>query len=298
MKIAAASCCKLQHFASQPVWEQIRAEQPDALILLGDNIYLDHDFHSDPKKLAAELRSLYEQQKAEPHFAALLADMAARGKPVMAIYDDHDFLGNDRFGGGENRALCEAARQELVTAFRPLQTGDDVYSRRRLGDPGAEVEVIVLDARFYRRKITDSLFDRDAMLGANQWAWLEKAVDAARDVPYLLIVSSTTVYSYGLVEDAWERSPAAFKRLCELIGKRRGALVVSGDIHSNDRYDDAGLVEFVTSGVARRGLVFGKPRANYAIFKFGPQDLRVEQRGLKSSDCWTGVLPLNHWQLP
>lgn len=298
MKIAAASCCKLQHFASQPVWDEIRTEQPDALILLGDNIYLNHDFHSDPKKLAAELRSLYAQQKAEPHFAALLSDMAQRGKPVIAIYDDHDFLGNDRYGGGEDQALCEAARHELVTAFSPLQTGDDVYSRRRLGSPGAEVEVIVLDARFYRRKITDSIFDRDAMLGANQWAWFEQAVAAAKDVPYLLVVSSTTAYSYGLVEDAWERCPAAFKRLCDLLRKRRGALVVSGDIHSNDRYDEAGLVEIVTSGVARRGLVFGKPRANYALFDFGPQSLRVEQRGLKSSDRWTGVLPLNHWQLP
>lgn len=298
MKIAAASCCKLQHFASQPVWDEIRAERPDALILLGDNVYLDHDFHSDPNKLAAELRTLYAQQKAEPHFAALLGDMAQRGKPVIAIYDDHDFLGNDRYGGGEDRSLCEAARHELVTAFNPLQTGDDVYSRRRLGSAGAEVEVIVLDARFYRRKITDSLFDRDAMLGATQWAWFEQAVAAAAQVPYLLVVSSTTAYSYGLVEDAWERSPAAFKRLCELLGKRPGALVVSGDIHSNDRYDDAGLVEIVTSGVARRGLVFGKPRANYALFEFGPQSLRVEQRGLKSSDRWTGELRRNHWQLP
>jgi alkaline phosphatase D len=293
MKIAAASCCKLQHFSSQPVWDEIRAEQPDALILLGDNVYLDHDFHSDPAKLELELRRLYAQQKAEPHFAALLNDMAQRGKPVMAIYDDHDFLGNDRFGGGEDLALCEAARRELVTAFSPMQTGDDVYSQRRIGP----VEVIVLDARFYRRKITDSLFDRDAMLGANQWAWFEKAV-ADTKAPFVLVVSSTTAYSYGLVEDAWERCPAAFKRLCELLGKRRGALVVSGDVHSNDRYDDAGLVEIVTSGVARRGLVFGKPRANYALLEFGAQSLRVEQRGLKSSDRWIGVLPLNNWQLP
>jgi len=293
MKIAAASCCKLQHFASQPVWDAIRQESPDALILLGDNVYLDHDFHSKPASLAAELRMLYDAQKAEPHFAALLADMAARSKPVIAIYDDHDFLGNDRFGGGEDQALCEAARAELVRAFSPLQTGQDVYSSRRLGD----VEIIVLDVRFYRRKITDSLFDRDAMLGARQWTWFEQTV-AASTAPYLLVVSSTTAYTYGLVEDGWERCPAAFKRLCALLGSRAGALVLSGDIHSNDRYDDAGLVEIVTSGVARRGIVNGKPRANYALLEFGPQSVRIEQRGLKSGDCWTGLLHRQHWQLP
>lgn len=294
MKIAAASCCKLEHFPSQPVWGQIQAEQPDALILLGDNIYLDRDFHTDPDKLAAELGALYIAQKAEPHFAALLDDMRQRGKPVLAIYDDHDFIGNDRYGGSEDLDLCRAAREELVKAFDPPRTGDDVYSHQRIGP----VEVIVLDVRFYRRKITDSIFDRDAMLGATQWAWFEQTFADAADAPFVLVVSSTTAYSYGLLEDAWERSPAAFQRLRDLLASRAGALVLSGDIHSNDRYDDAGLVEIVTSGVARYGVGHGKPRANYALLTFEGDRLRVQQRGLKSSDRWTGELALDAWQLP
>ena len=37
--IAAASCANIQQVNPQPVWSEIRAERPDVLLLLGDNIY-------------------------------------------------------------------------------------------------------------------------------------------------------------------------------------------------------------------------------------------------------------------
>lgn len=146
MKVAVASCCKLQSTNPQPVWKTIQQEKPDVLLLIGDNIYLDHDHHGDPVALAQELASKYMAQLAEPSFKALLADMKARGCNVLAIYDDHDFLGNNRYGGDNQSALREAARAELVRAFNPPRTGQDVYSVGRLG----LVDVIVLDERFYR----------------------------------------------------------------------------------------------------------------------------------------------------
>lgn len=112
MKILFCSCCKLQSFTPQPVWGKIQQERPDALLLLGDNVYLDHDQHGDPKKLSAELQQKYANQFAEPNFVALLSDMASRGAPVFATYDNHDFLGNNRYGGDHDPGLAEAARQE------------------------------------------------------------------------------------------------------------------------------------------------------------------------------------------
>lgn len=94
MKLAVVSCSKLQQINPQPVRSEIKAEKPDVLLLLGDNIYLDHDHHSNAEALASELRGLYQAQFAEPNFAQLLADLCARNAPVIAIYDDHDFLGN------------------------------------------------------------------------------------------------------------------------------------------------------------------------------------------------------------
>lgn len=51
MKLAVASCAKLQQTNPQPVWAEILMEQPDVLLLIGDNIYLDHDRHTGPSRL-------------------------------------------------------------------------------------------------------------------------------------------------------------------------------------------------------------------------------------------------------
>lgn len=140
MKLAVASCSKLQQVNPQPVWSEIKAEKPDVLLLLGDNIYLDHDHHSN----------------AEPNFAPLLADLRARNAPVIAIYDDHDFLGNNRYGGDHDPALANAARAEFVLAFSPTMTGKDLYHRRTIGN----VDIVLLDERFYRRSPASSRTDR------------------------------------------------------------------------------------------------------------------------------------------
>jgi alkaline phosphatase D len=291
MKIVAASCCKLQTTNPQPVWREIQAERPDALLLLGDNIYLDHDAHDDPAALSAELRRLYAAQLAEPAFAALLADLRARHAPVIAVYDDHDFLGNNRYGGDHPPALREAARAELLRALAPATTGQDVYHAHRLG----LVDLIVLDGRFYRTHPARSGADRDAVLGQLQWQWFEEAVHAST-APYLLVASGTTVHRWG--DESWEQYPGAFQRLLQLVGRRRGALVVSGDVHQNAAYDDSGLVEIVTSAVARRGLVFGRQRRNYGVLRFDPQQLDVDLRSDKVQWRMHFQLPLANWTLP
>ncbi len=291
MKLAAASCSKIQDVSPQPAWDEIRAARPDALLLLGDNVYLEHDQHQDPQRLADDLRQCYARQRADAGFAALLAEMRARGAPVIAIYDDHDFLGNNRHGGDHDPALREAARAELVRAFEPARTGQDVYSVRRVGN----VDIVVLDARFYRRAASSSASDRDAVLGAAQWAWLEEVV-AQSQAPFMVIASSTTVHTFA--SESWEQYPAAFARITQLLRGRRGRFVLSGDVHRNAVYDDSGVIEIVTSAVARRGLVFGALRKNYALLDFGDDAVRVELRSLKVGWRFDFMLPLQPWVLP
>lgn len=291
MKLAVASCAKLQQTNPQPVWAEIMAERPDVLLLLGDNIYLDKDNHSVPAALAAELRARYRDQFAEPNFGALLSDLRARGGELLAIYDDHDFLGNDRYGGDHDPALGIAARQEFVRAFEPARTGEDVYNLRRIGP----ADIVVLDARFYRRSPSQSGGDRDAVLGAKQWAWFEQAV-AASTADYLVVASSTTGHTWG--NESWEQYPGAFARLRSLLGGRRGALLLTGDVHRNAVFDDSGIVEIVSSGVARNSFVFQRPRKNYAIMTFGPADVHVELKSLKDSGRFDFRIPLANWQLP
>ncbi len=73
---------------------------------------------------------------------------------------------------------------------------------------------------------------------------------------------------------------------------------VSGDVHLNACYDDNGVIEIVTSAVARRGLVFGAPRRNYGLFSFGPDAVRIELRNLKVGSRFDFRIPLSDWVLP
>jgi len=291
MKIAAVSCVKLDQVNPQPGWQQIRAQQPDVLLLLGDNVYLDSDRIRSPARLSADLASLYAAQLAEPNFAALLVDVRGRDDGrVEAIYDDHDFLGNNR-GGGDEPALAAAARAELIAAFQPPLTGGDVYRTFRVG----QVHVIVLDARFYRTKPSDSAADRNAILGAAQWTWLETVV-AQSTAPFLLVASSTTVHRWA--DESWEEYTDAFDRLRTLLGGRPGTLVVSGDIHRNAVYDDSGIVEIVTSGFARLGFIFGAPRENWGLFTFDAQGVDVKLHSLKTTGEFDFRIELANWHLP
>lgn len=294
MKIIATSCCKLQDRPDQPVWGEIQAERPDVLLLLGDNVYLDNDVHEDAVALEAELDRLYAAQLGEPHFRALLEDMRARGARVLATYDDHDFLGNNRHGGDHAPGLREAARRMLRKHFNPPATPEgEVYSVTRAGS----VDIFVLDERFHRKDVSNA---GDAILGARQWAWFEAAFRAS-GAACRLIVSSTTVHHYALTDESWEHYPYAFQRLRDLLRGQPGALVVSGDIHRNAVYDDSGIVEIVTSGVAREGIVFRKPRKNYGVFTVDATGVRVELRSLKAGwrfDFRLPFTPGRAWELP
>lgn len=290
MKIAVASCTKLQQINPQPVWSEIQIERPDVLLLTGDNVYLDHDNHKDPAKLREELQRLFAAQLAEPNFAALLADLRARGGTLLAIYDDHDFLGNNCYGGDHDPALREAARDVFIRAFAPVQTGADVYTHFKSN----LVDVIVLDERFYRTMPTVSRNDRDAILGAAQWAWFEQAISKST-AKFLIVASSTTFHTFG--DESWEQYPTAFERMRALIKDRRGRLIVSGDVHRNTLYDDSGVIEVVSSAVARHGVVFGAPRKNYGILTFNNDAVRIQLRSLKAGGRFDTTIELANWRL-
>jgi phosphodiesterase/alkaline phosphatase D-like protein len=290
MKIVFCSCCKLQSIPRQPTWTRVQEQRPDALVLLGDNIYLEHDHHTDPTRLTNELTQLYAAQHAEANFKEMLQDITARNARLFATYDDHDFLGNNRYGGDHDPVLREAARDALVKAFNPPRTGSDVYSATRLGD----VLLLMIDARFYRTARSVSGKNRDAILGVTQWEWLEKELAAATS-KFIILASSTTFHRFG--DESWEDYPAAFERLRGLLSKRPGALVISGDIHNNQFYDDSGVLELISSGVSRRGLLFGGLRENFGVLDFDADGVNVQFQGRKRKDQASFRIPLNNWNL-
>ncbi|MEZ5653253.1 MAG: alkaline phosphatase D family protein [Burkholderiaceae bacterium] len=291
-KIAFASCAKVQDVPSQPIWRQIAQHEPDLLLLTGDTIYLRNDYHDEVGALARDLESRYAAQFAEPNFAALLADMREHGKPVLAAYDDHDFIGNDRVGDDAPRALSEVSRQVFVRYLSPPRTGLDVYSRSTFGQL---VDVIILDTRFYRTRLAPFRQARDAVLGADQWQWFERE---ARRVPsrFLIVVSAFPFHHKFF--DSWQTYEAACDRMVALLRARPGVVLVTGDIHANAVCDDSGLIEIVSSGVARRDLITQDLQANYGLLTLTGQQMRVELVSRVARQRADFTVARDDWALP
>jgi alkaline phosphatase D len=112
MKIVFTSCMDASRLPSQPVWTHVQSLNPDVLMLLGDQIYMDwfdlgtsnwrraidSNTSGELADFAQAMHARYQQQAAVPEFQGLLQNMAAGSKQVVVTWDDHDFAWNDSLG--------------------------------------------------------------------------------------------------------------------------------------------------------------------------------------------------------
>ena len=66
-----------------------------------------------------------------------------------------------------------------------------------------------------------------------------------------------------------------------LLANKKGRLILSGDVNRNVAYDDIGVIELVSSGVARKGSMFGTIRKNFGIHSFTEKAWAVKLESLK-----------------
>lgn len=122
MKIAFTACMDAERVRDQPVWDRIRGEQPDVLMLLGDQVYMDWGdlgasgwrkaIRREPVKgleaFAVELHRRYALQWEVASFRALVTGFAGRADPsrLLVTWDDHDYAWNNSLGvDGEDEKL-------------------------------------------------------------------------------------------------------------------------------------------------------------------------------------------------
>jgi len=282
MRIAFTSCMFDHVIGNQPVWEQIDAQKPDHLVLLGDSTYFDVDITVHPQDMdaygfAQHAFRRYVDLLAQPQFAALVHIM--HPGTVHAIWDDHDFLWNDVNGADVHPVHTEKVRVStaLHEAFRvALSQSDptsfpDTYDDPRFWDLAQaplSTPSIVLDANL-RLHLSDGrthrtrtfLFPDPTILGAAQKDRFTLEITGAPDAVHLW-ASGSTVAGYQRYERdlAWLMGLAADHRL----------LVLSGDIHRNalDAFytTDKPLHEATSSGAGVRKIVVAGPKLqNYGL---------------------------------
>ncbi|MEZ5844270.1 MAG: alkaline phosphatase D family protein [Hyphomicrobiaceae bacterium] len=261
-RIGVGSC--LDQSKPQPIWQAIRAANPDLFLMIGDNIYAKDVKSTD----ARELIEAYAVQARHPELAEARAAF-----PFLAIWDDHDYGLNDAGSEFSQKSRSAEAFRAFWQQPEASPDGGGVYYSRTFGEPGSRVQVIMLDTRWFRSplKLRDSTFPHwgkyqpDAtpdktMLGARQWAWL--AGELRKPAEIRLLISSVQVLAEGHGFERWGNLPAERKRLIDTIRESGagGVVLLSGDRHAGARYEEtfpraAGgrqlLVELTTSSLNR-----------------------------------------------
>ena len=296
-RIAFGSCAAEDQ--PQPFWDAVLADDPDLFLFIGDNVYGDTE-NMDT------LQAKYAELGAQPGFQQARATM-----PVLATWDDHDYGVND---GGAGYPMKEGSKEVFMDFFdvpegASMREHEGIYHAHTFGPEGRRVQVILLDTRSFR----DPLQERPAgaardtlgpylpaedttrtMLGAAQWAWLEKELREPADVR--LLVSSIQAIPEEHGWEKWENLPHERERLFGLIRETRaeGVVLLSGDRHlaeiSRLDADVVGypLYEVTSSGLNRGG---GGSADEPNRHRLG-ENFRADNYGLLTLDWDAGTLTM------
>lgn len=249
---------------AMPILDAINQRQRDIFVFLGDNIY------GDTRDMQV-LKNKYQKLGQKPRFKTL------REKPVIAIWDDHDYGEND---AGAEYPQKEASRQimldfwgENLDSLRRSRT-DGIYTSTVIGEGAHAVRIILPDLRWNRAPLkhvsrkdykrtrqpqhrgpySPSSEPAASMLGETQWQWLQQELRA--EEPIKIIASSLQLLADFTGWEAWTNYPYDRQRLLNFIRQEKinGVMIISGDTHWGElsRFDqgmDYPLWEVTSSGL-------------------------------------------------
>lgn len=257
------------------MWNTIRAEEPDVLLLLGDNVY------SDAPKIPEMQHYCYYRRQSRPEYRRLIASSS-----VFSIWDDHDFGTNDCSGGPERfqpfwkLPVYKVFRNNWVNPYYGGgETQPGCYYDVYLGD----VHFVMLDGRYYRN-LKPNPGEAPTMLGPVQKQWLKDTIAASKG--NLLVLCSPVPWVFkakGDSKDTWNGFKQERNEIFDLLSEQRkqGVLLMSADRHRSDlwkieRPDDYPLYEFNSSRLTNQHVHKEMAEAMFSYNKkqsFGTVDI-------------------------
>lgn len=293
-KIAIGSCNRQDE--DQRIWSDIRNEQPDLWIWLGDNIY------GDTEDMEVLKKKYLRQKQNIPY------DTFRQETPIIGIWDDHDYGVND----GDKRYPMRVESQALMMDFldvpkeSPYRRQEGGYQSYLFGRDGKQVKILLLDARYFRDELEKNTgYQRykpnqtGDILGETQWNWLEQELrNSTADIH--LIGSGIQIIPEEHGFEKWANFPAARKKLLDLIVEIQPArtILISGDRHISEFSKQSlegmeeELYEFTSSGLTH----------SYSSFSGEPNPHRIGEvvfdlsYGLILID-WEGTTPQIRFQM-
>jgi alkaline phosphatase D len=246
---------------NERMWDTINSHQPDALLLLGDNVYINM-----PEMPNGVHYYTYYCRQSRPEFRRLIS-----ATPVYAIWDDHDAATDDCWLGPFKDK--PAWKMPLLGIF------EQNWNNPSYGDPQwpacwfsfsiDDVDFFMLDGRFYR---TNPFTDNPTMLGPVQKKWLLDQLKEST-ATFKVIVSPVpwALATKGGARDTWNGFKQERNEIFDslIANKINGVLLLSADRHRSDAWrieykDSYPLYEFESSRLTNQhfhelmpGALFG-----------------------------------------
>jgi alkaline phosphatase D len=241
-RIAFGSC--VNENRAMAFWDVIAAQNPQAFLLIGDNVYGDtgSNWAADIPTLSASYRKLSSRQEF---------DRFRRSVPMLTTWDDHDFGANDAGGSFAFKEQAERAFEAYWGASADVRGRPGVYESRIVGPEGKRVQFILLDTRFFRSDLVRMPYrdpgptlgwylpnedPKATLLGDAQWAWLEDELSKPAELRF--VISSTQVITSAHNFEGWTNFPKERERLYALLNKKKAnnAILLTGDRHAGGFY--------------------------------------------------------------
>lgn len=286
--------------AEYPIFESIRAQKPDLMLWLGDNLYTrDIDWTS-----RTGMMQRYTYSRAVKELQPLLGSVHN-----YAIWDDHDY--------GPNDADRSYRDKEMSREVFQLFWGNPGYGVAGIAGVNyrftwADVEFFLLDNRWNRSPNLRHTGRRE-ILGEAQIEWLLDSL-ASSGASFKVVVMGGQVLNPARVAETYANYPEEQQELLRRIEAERvrGVLFLTGDRHYTDlsKLDRPGtypLYDFTVSPLtvspsngAREPNTLRVPGSyvqerNFATIDasgpFGNRELTLTVWGSRGEQKWSRVIP-------
>ena len=228
------------------IFDAIAGMKPDLMIWAGDNLYFQKPDELDPSSMAMR----YQRQRTFAPLSKLLT-----AAPHIAIWDDHDYGPNDA-------DMSYVMKGESLQLFRRFWANPSyglpdvpgIFGRARWGD----VDVFLLDDRWYRSANKAPDGPDKTMFGAQQLAWLRNALlhSTAR---IKLVVNGSQLWNRANRFEGWNHFATEQRAFADWLAAQDidGLIFLSGDRHFGEllKVERAGtysLYEFTSSPLTSR----------------------------------------------
>ena len=237
-RVVFGGCAGYDGLERERVWKTVVETEPLAVLMLGDNVYIDDPESSDQQ------RYCYYQRYSVPEYRAMQSS-----RPMYGIWDDHDFAMDDSEGGPEidipywKPMVWEIFRQNWNN---PKYGGGKEQPGVWFDFQIADVHFIMLDGRYYRedggRWSGGEGVENPSMLGPVQMAWLKETFTQS-DATFK-VLASPVPWNYDAKGegarryDGWYGYAQEREEIFSWIDTYdiSGVFLLSGDRHRSDSW--------------------------------------------------------------